>query len=180
MRWCTVSQRRLLQIPPDLSLHSLGDKETFWLSWELAGDLDYAFHDGVTGTMGTLVTPRTNVPRKLPNDDTPDGEETDIKLGRSRICSAQLLHFNSKGKPFWFNGWLEKHKHDEDSPLDFADFDAYMKEPPEVGRRPRTSAWDIKTDNVVCLRTTEHFEFSKQESDVLEMIKDLARAGEKE
>lgn len=31
-----------------------GDKETFWLSWELAGDLDYAFYDGVAGTMGVL------------------------------------------------------------------------------------------------------------------------------
>lgn len=32
-----------------------GDKESFWLSWEMAGDLDYAFMDSVTGTMGTLT-----------------------------------------------------------------------------------------------------------------------------
>ncbi|KAK3678643.1 hypothetical protein LTR37_021481 [Vermiconidia calcicola] len=31
-----------------------GDKETFWLGWELAGDLDYAFHQGNAGIMGAL------------------------------------------------------------------------------------------------------------------------------
>ncbi|EME47689.1 glycosyltransferase family 71 protein [Dothistroma septosporum NZE10] len=161
-----------------------GDKETFWLSWELADVLDYSFHDSVTGNMGTLVTPKTK-PLNSSNDDNPEseeteGQETEIKPSRSRICSAQLLHFDSEGKPFWFNGWLEKHKHDENSPLDFADFDAYMKEPSEVGRRPKSSAWDIKPDNVVCLQSEEHFEFSNEESEVLEMIKDIARAGETE
>ncbi|KAJ6436613.1 F-box domain-containingprotein [Purpureocillium lavendulum] len=33
-----------------------GDKETFWLGWELAGDLDYAFHQGDAGTMGGQST----------------------------------------------------------------------------------------------------------------------------
>ncbi|KIX04411.1 uncharacterized protein Z518_05279 [Rhinocladiella mackenziei CBS 650.93] len=31
-----------------------GDKETFWIGWELVGDLDYAFHQGDAGTMGTV------------------------------------------------------------------------------------------------------------------------------
>lgn len=31
-----------------------GDKETFWLGWELVGDMDYAFHQGDAGTMGTV------------------------------------------------------------------------------------------------------------------------------
>ncbi|RVX66830.1 hypothetical protein B0A52_09560 [Exophiala mesophila] len=30
-----------------------GDKETFWLGWELVGDQDYAFHQGDAGIMGT-------------------------------------------------------------------------------------------------------------------------------
>lgn len=31
-----------------------GDKETFWLSWELAQDAEYSFHDSVAGNMGVL------------------------------------------------------------------------------------------------------------------------------
>ncbi|GAB7349487.1 hypothetical protein MBLNU459_g0198t1 [Dothideomycetes sp. NU459] len=31
-----------------------GDKETFWLSWELLGNSDYAFHNGSRGSMGTV------------------------------------------------------------------------------------------------------------------------------
>lgn len=31
-----------------------GDKETFWLGFELAGDTDYNFHQGVDGAMGTV------------------------------------------------------------------------------------------------------------------------------
>ncbi|KAK2604005.1 hypothetical protein QQS21_003841 [Conoideocrella luteorostrata] len=34
-----------------------GDKETFWLGWELVGDSDYAFHQGEVGAMGVLRTP---------------------------------------------------------------------------------------------------------------------------
>jgi alpha 1,3-mannosyltransferase len=33
---------------------STGDKETFWLGWELVGDQDYTFHQGDAGTMGVV------------------------------------------------------------------------------------------------------------------------------
>ena len=32
----------------------IGDKETFWLGWELVGDPEYAFHRGDAGIMGDL------------------------------------------------------------------------------------------------------------------------------
>lgn len=31
-----------------------GDKETFWLAWELLGNSNYAFHNGFRGSMGTV------------------------------------------------------------------------------------------------------------------------------
>jgi len=34
-----------------------GDKETFWLGWELVGDQEYSFHQGDAGTMGTVQDP---------------------------------------------------------------------------------------------------------------------------
>lgn len=32
----------------------IGDKETYWITWELFRDLDYAFHAGVVGVMGSV------------------------------------------------------------------------------------------------------------------------------
>ncbi|KAL2416804.1 hypothetical protein ABEF95_005143 [Exophiala dermatitidis] len=35
-----------------------GDKETFWIGWELVGDQDYSFHQGDAGTMGVIQEPK--------------------------------------------------------------------------------------------------------------------------
>jgi alpha 1,3-mannosyltransferase len=40
----------------------VGDKETFWLGWELVGDQDYTFHQGDAGTMGTVHAPEKPAP----------------------------------------------------------------------------------------------------------------------
>ncbi|ETI20826.1 hypothetical protein G647_07168 [Cladophialophora carrionii CBS 160.54] len=40
-----------------------GDKETFWLGWELVGDQDYSFHQGDAGTMGTVQEPEPDMPK---------------------------------------------------------------------------------------------------------------------
>ncbi|EGP83263.1 uncharacterized protein MYCGRDRAFT_111178 [Zymoseptoria tritici IPO323] len=36
-----------------------GDKETFWLSWEMVGDSGYTFHDSVAGVMGAFDSATT-------------------------------------------------------------------------------------------------------------------------
>ncbi|KIW63747.1 hypothetical protein PV04_08726 [Phialophora macrospora] len=36
-----------------------GDKETFWLGWELVGDQEYSFHQGDAGTMGVVQKPKS-------------------------------------------------------------------------------------------------------------------------
>ena len=41
----------------------LGDKETFWLGWELVGDQDYSFHQGDAGTMGVVHAPEKEEPK---------------------------------------------------------------------------------------------------------------------
>lgn len=41
-----------------------GDKETFWLSWELAQDAGYTFHDSVAGNMGVLEVPKEEADEK--------------------------------------------------------------------------------------------------------------------
>ena len=135
-----------------------GDKETFWLSWELVGSPDgYAFHDSVAGTMGVL-------------------NNTAAKKASEAMCSPQLLHFDREGRPLWFNGWLAATKDDEDE-MNFQTFDAFLREPRERGRG-RTSkdddVWTIHPANVVCLEAEEHFPFTAHEHSVLDMMVDLA------
>jgi hypothetical protein len=38
---------------------STGDKETFWLAWEMVGDTGYSFHDSVAGVMGSFDSANT-------------------------------------------------------------------------------------------------------------------------
>ncbi|KAI4717982.1 hypothetical protein E4T48_05809 [Aureobasidium sp. EXF-10727] len=46
-----------------------GDKETWWIGFELAGDTDYHFHQGGTGNMGTVSnTEPINKPEDKPED----------------------------------------------------------------------------------------------------------------
>lgn len=48
-----------------------GDKETFWLGWELVGDTDYVFHEGDAGIIG-LLEARPKPKRSL--EGVPDEE----------------------------------------------------------------------------------------------------------
>lgn len=49
-----------------------GDKETWWIGFELAGDTDYHFHTGGTGNMGTV----SNIePIEKPEDKKEEGKE---------------------------------------------------------------------------------------------------------
>lgn len=139
-----------------------GDKETFWLSWELAKDLDYSFHTSVAGNMGKI-------------NETAATQETEDEPATDTICSPQLLHFDDDGRPFWFNGWLAASKDDKFDDFDIQNFEVYMREPKEKGRAVTTSVWDIQPGNVVCLKAEEHFEFTEQEKETLDMIVDIAR-----
>lgn len=174
-----------------------GDKETFWLSWELAEDLDYAFYDGMAGSMGVLRDPRDVDDMDLEEDDEDEDEweyededsfeeeeevedpkaeitgrrPSDLVASSRTICSPQLLHFNRAGKPMWFNGWVATKKFDS---LKFRPFDVYMREP--WGKRPKEGrpAWELKGNNIVCLTSEEYFDFTAEEQAVLNGLLDSA------
>ncbi|PYI20261.1 putative alpha-1,3-mannosyltransferase [Aspergillus violaceofuscus CBS 115571] len=74
----------------------LGDKETFWLGWELIGDTQYAFHEGGVATMGPL---------EVGDKKEKEEEEEKEKEGTQyTVCGAQVLHLDRAGRPLWFNG----------------------------------------------------------------------------
>lgn len=141
-----------------------GDKETFWLSWEMAGDTDYAFHDGGAGVMGQLTSTRPADP------DKPDEEA--ILVETPMVCSPQLVHLDRTGRPLWFNGWISASK---DTLSEWQQFDVYLQEPPEVGTEKRKDAWSIFPGNVVCLQAEEAKEFTSREQATLDDILDLAK-----
>lgn len=141
-----------------------GDKETFWLSWEMAGDTDYSFHSGVAGTMGKLTAVQPADPEKPEEEPKPvDGP---------MICSPQLIHFDTSGKPLWFNGWLSVTK---DDLKQWQEFDVYLEEKQELGRKPEKDAWAIHPANVVCLEAAEAKKFDAKDRETLDGILKLAK-----
>jgi alpha 1,3-mannosyltransferase len=114
-----------------------GDKETFWLSWEMAGDTDYAFYDGRAGQIGVL-TP----------SDAEVGHEGEIGM-----CGKQLLHTSRDGRPLWFNGWIATDKRKENHLTSFQDFQGFVTEPRETSRwaPPYWDGWKVREGNIMCL-----------------------------
>ena len=55
---------------------SPGDKETFWIGWELIGDSDYAFHPGEAGNMGVAYEKYESALKRVKGEDPATLAET--------------------------------------------------------------------------------------------------------
>ncbi|GFF49962.1 hypothetical protein IFM58399_08687 [Aspergillus lentulus] len=152
-----------------------GDKETFWLGWELIGDLDYAFHDGDAGVMGTLekTPPVKGLPaqEELNKTNTTDQKKTTAPEMYT-ICAPQLLHLDRSGRPLWFNGWLLPNKFEKGKDREPSRFEAFLREPREI-RDP--GAWQLRAHNICCLTSEHKGEFSPDERHALDMIIESGR-----
>ncbi|KAL4781655.1 mannosyltransferase putative-domain-containing protein [Aspergillus varians] len=137
-----------------------GDKETFWVGWELAGDLDYEFHGGDAGILGVLETTTTS---STSTDQS--GTAIDTAGGSSTICAPQLLHLDRHGRPLWFNGWLlpNKYHKTEREPMVF---ESFLQEP----RGQEDAPWKLHPSNICCLTADHSKDFTARERAVLEMI----------
>ncbi|KAJ5625544.1 hypothetical protein N7510_001853 [Penicillium lagena] len=130
-----------------------GDKETFWLGWELSGVTDYAFHDGGAGTMGVAQS-----------------EPAASKSDTYTVCAPQLLHLDRTGRPLWFNGWLLPNKFSSKEP---GKFESFIRE--EEGYVTDDSPWQLHPSNVCCLTSNKVFDFSENEKHVLDMTIESGR-----
>lgn len=279
-----------------------GDKETFWLAWELLGNIDYAFHNGSRGSMGTVhygpivleteedeilsyvelkpledvhkpgkskgvasdptrkeakgkssksadalsATPATAsstgtasgdvrptaptekgalkkhdvkdsagslalaakkqatftaktelVDEDSDDDDDEDEDEDEKKASPPKskvkapsritkravlpakeastnytICSPQLLHMDSEGKPLWFNGWLARNKYKDPTQSEAGMFEVYNREPPMASK---SDAWQVGINNMVCLTSDRVMTFTAQEKKSLDSVIGIAR-----
>ncbi|EPS43438.1 hypothetical protein H072_2571 [Dactylellina haptotyla CBS 200.50] len=150
-----------------------GDKETFWLGWELVADTDYAFHNGDAGIMGQL---KEQEPKPT---DAPAGDQAktddEPKKEKFEICAPQLLHLDLDGKPLWFNGWILDNKFEEGRKKRRANnFVNYLRENPSPEPDSGPDQWQLKESNICCLTTDQSYSFTKGETDALQMIMQLA------
>jgi hypothetical protein len=162
-----------------------GDKETFWLGWELAGDTSYAFHPGGSGVMGVVQTPNNfNSTSQHPESATGIGNGViSTKEGRKMahghesditICAPQLLHLDREKRPLWFNGWLYENKYAEYKRT-IGRFEMFMEEPRES---LDPAAWQLEESNLCCLSNSVAKEFTELETEWLGVLIGMARAVE--
>ena len=176
-----------------LTIDSTGDKETFWIGWELAGDTDYSFHQGDAGIMGVLEPadgPDDNIDEHnhehehehhQDQDHGHNGQDHQEEKRRKKhpkpheddvtICGPQILHFDTEGRPLWFNGWLYRNKFAGGKKTG-GRFDHFIKEPREISD---PTAWQLEEHNVCCLSNRQAFQFTEEERDKLEMLIDFGR-----
>lgn len=95
------------------------------------------------------------------------------------ICSSQLLHLDSEGKPLWLNGWLLKNKF-KGPESGFAKFESYIMEPSDASLR-KPASWNMYKGNRFCMMGDEDkkFDFTQEELGVIDMIMDRAREVDK-
>ncbi|KAJ5099169.1 hypothetical protein N7532_006170 [Penicillium argentinense] len=142
-----------------------GDKETFWLGWELVGDTDYAFHEGDAAVMGMVeVNPKYGLPRA---NGTKGGQDLQFT-----ICAPQLLHLGVDGHPLWFNGWILPNKFSHVEHQQPGQFDAFIREPGAVGG---TGSWRLEKNNVCCLSANHISNFTYAEKETLGRAIEIAK-----
>ena len=189
----------LLYLTSSVNNPLLGDKETFWLGWELVGDQDYSFHQGDAGTMGTVQALEADEPKPrlvhkkrpvLDENGQPRLDENGLEVIEEyeveevgehpppketsdpqnyTICAPQLLHLDVTGKPLWFNGWLLANKFADKKQKRFGRFEHYLIEPKDI-RDP--GAWQLEESNMCCLTTDAELkrDFSAEEREILAMM----------
>lgn len=145
-----------------------GDKETFWLGWELAGDVGYAFHSGSAALLGS-ATPAGDL-----EAESPESAERTAHLhqGNVSICGPQLLHLGRDDRPLWFNGWLQHNKFAKGKDAVPVNFTGYIKEPSDVDD---PNSWELGSSNVCCLRANSTVDLTEGEKNTLQIIIDTAR-----
>ena len=192
MIWCMASKHRHNR-PKVFCSQLLGDKETFWIGWELVGDTDYAFHKGDAGTMGKVkpkpetirddekekqkekedldrITEELDHPEKTHMSPSTPPDPTPSKVSYT-ICAPQLLHLSAAGRPLWFNGGIFSNRFADKRHRDRSRWEVYMKESRWI---TEPEGWKLADSNICCLTSDEMFNFTATERETLEMIHGLA------
>ncbi|KAM3472269.1 hypothetical protein MY5147_005397 [Beauveria neobassiana] len=125
-----------------------GDKETFWLGWELVGDTDYAFHRGRVAVMGVAEEAEAEQPpaEELKRSGAATEPNKQLPVAYT-VCAPQLLHLAVDGSPLWFNGGLLENKFVDKKEWEFGNFREFVTEPEKAS----TTTWKLLGANKACL-----------------------------
>lgn len=151
-----------------------GDKETFWLGWELAGDTDYWFHQGAAGNMGVVTEERQYVldeghAKFIGNEEESEGKE----IHTLYTCnSPQLLHLDLDGRPIWWNGWILDDKYEDQKSVPVSKIEVFLSEEKTTGEAPE---WAIGGRNMATLKSDQAYTFTDEEMAVWDMIVEVAQ-----
>ncbi|KXS18645.1 glycosyltransferase family 71 protein [Gonapodya prolifera JEL478] len=122
-----------------------GDKETFWLGWEMAGSGGlYGFSQWPAGQLGILVRgdqDQTEAVSSGVYQTVITEPPADPRI--LRLCSLQLAHVDGTGKRLlWYNGGVVRNKFRADStPMS----------PTHWALEAINSRWTIDKENIACL-----------------------------
>ncbi|KAJ3335045.1 hypothetical protein HDU93_006603 [Gonapodya sp. JEL0774] len=121
-----------------------GDKETFWMGWEMAGSSGmYGFSRWPAAHIGILVRGDQDSSKAIAEGLFVTDPNRADHHPHLRICSAQLAHLDPSGKRLlWLNGGPLRSKRGSGIPRLF--------EPTHWGME-RYSKWDLGGDNQACL-----------------------------
>ncbi|KAJ3342706.1 hypothetical protein HDU93_001278 [Gonapodya sp. JEL0774] len=136
----------------------LGDKETFWMGWEMAGSNgQYGWNRWPSAQLGYLVRGDQDAVRVVTEGNYTRNSNNSVEHNRLRICSYQSAHLHPDGtRLHWFNGGPLRAKFfGESSPIATA---------LEYWAVERHSRWDINPSNIFCLRMREGLNMTVDES----------------
>ena len=85
------------------------------------------------------------------------------------ICSRQVLHLDTKGRPLWFSGGILEGTGSTD--IELSEFQVFVKEKRGDGG---VGSWSRREDGLSCLKSDRILRFTKQEKAILEKIVDTA------
>ncbi|KAI9338759.1 mannosyltransferase putative-domain-containing protein [Obelidium mucronatum] len=110
------------QIRNETYSHAYGDKETFWISWELLR-VPYQFAPMFPGVVGFIDPPSSD----QENMRSPNREKIAEPIPANAVC-GNLLHFDESKNPFWWNSGVLHLKEKSDSWLLKMDQISFEKE----------------------------------------------------
>ncbi|KAI4726663.1 hypothetical protein E4T49_05547 [Aureobasidium sp. EXF-10728] len=181
-----------------------GDKETFWLGWELAGDTEYWFNEGAAGNMGVVsehnyyklvdgeaqilkdYQPPTSQPTYEHKKVTTENPNLDAetKAEHSLVTRDSEVH-----ELYTVSSPQLLHLDLNNRPLWFNGWildDKYEENKhvnvstwdvylSEVKETREAAEWRIGGHNMATLKSNKAYEFTEEEKDVLKMIVETAR-----
>ena len=128
-----------------------GDKETFWIGWELVGDTEYAFHEGDAGIMG--------VQEPVYDETSPNSSNIKMKHENSDSEHSDADHHDNDEKKDDEHKDEDHHKDDEHKD----EGEHYKGSPDEEDhqrRRKRPHAPGHESDLTVCAPQLLHLDLS--------------------